>query len=180
MLRHKDVLVYARASKVLHWLIALIVILMLSLSFFLGSLPEVDQPRGYMIHKSFGLTVLGLMFLRVVWIYYRGRPCLPVTVPRWEVMCARAVQYSFYGLLIAMPVCGWILSVASNHIPQYFALFPLPIPGIAPNETLAHVMDLAHKTMAWLLIALIVLHVAGALKHHFVDKDNVLRRMWFG
>ena len=180
MSRHKDVLVYATASKGLHWLIALIVILMLSLSFFLNDLPELDQPMGYMIHQSCGLTVLGLMLLRVFWIHYRGRPCLPAAVPRWDVILSRAIQYSFYGVLIGMPICGWILSLASNHIPQYFGLFPVSIPGVAPNKTLAHVMVLAHKTMAWLLIALIVLHVAGALKHHFVDKDNVLRRMWFG
>jgi len=175
----KNVQAYATTSKILHWLIALIVMLMLSLSFFLSSLPEADQPKFYMIHKSCGLTVLALMLFRVIWIVYRGRPSLPPLVPRWEVILSRVVQYSFYVLLIVMPLCGWILSMANNRVPRYFDWFFLPFPGISPNKMLGNWMDLAHKTIAWLLIALIVLHVAGALKHHFIDKDNVLRRMWF-
>ena len=179
MHQDKDVTWYATGSKVLHWLIALLVLLMLCFSFFLSNLSEANQPQGYMIHKSIGLTVLGLMVLRMLWIHYRGRPNLPPTVPRWEKIASRAVQYSFYVLLLAMPFSGWLLSVAENHMPQYFGLFTVPTFGILPNQVLAEAMDIAHKTIAWILIVLVFLHVAGALKHHLIDKDNVLRRMWF-
>ena len=170
---------YAVISKVLHWLIALIVIAMLSLSFFLEDLPKAFSTQAYMIHKSFGLTILFLMFVRIISIIYCGRPSLPPTVSRLEKWLSRAVQYSFYGLLILMPLSGWVLSVAKNRIPYYFGLFPMPIPGIGPNELLSQWMDLSHKVIAWLLIALIILHVAGALKHHLINRDNVLRRLWF-
>jgi cytochrome b561 len=174
---HKDVKRYATGSKVLHWVIAFLVITMLSCSFFLDDLPDTLKANAYMIHKSVGLTLLVLMLIRWFWIIKHGKPALPATVSRWEGLFAHSVQYSLYGLMIAMPLCGWVMSVASNHTPVYFGLFQLPIPGIKADEALAHGMNLTHKTIAWSLIALIFLHVAGALKHHFIDKDTLLRRM---
>lgn len=129
-----------------------------------------------MLHKSIGITILCLMVMRAGWIYHTGKPDLPPAVPRWERYFSRMVQYSLYVLLIAMPLCGWILSIAENRVPSWFGLFAMPLP-IAPNENLASIMDQAHKTIAWILIVLITLHIAGALKHHFFNKDEVLVRM---
>lgn len=176
MAQNSEVASYSAGSKLLHWLVAVIVITMLSLSFFLEDLPKASQPTGYMIHKSFGLTVLCLMLLRLVWIIHKGKPALPASVPRWEVIMTHIVQHSFYVLLLAMPICGWIMSVAAGRIPTFFGLFNVPLP-IAENKPLAKIMDLSHKTIAWILIVLIVLHVAGVIKHYFFDRDRVLHRM---
>lgn len=175
-MHHKDVQEYSTGSKWLHWLIASIVILMLSFSFFLGDLPKENQPIAYMLHKSFGLTVLFLMLFRIFFIHLKGRPSLPTSTPTWERWFSRCVQYSFYVLLICMPLCGWIMSVADGRIPTYFGLFKMPLP-IQPNETLGRWMQQAHVTIAWLLIGLLFLHVVGGLKHHFLNKDKVLIRM---
>ena len=117
------------------------------------------------------------MIVRFAWIKYYGKPALPATVPVWEKILARIVQYSFYLFLVAMPICGWIMSMAGNRIPSYFGLFKMPLPGIGPNKVLAELMFQSHKTIAFILIALIVFHVAGAIKHHYIDKDDVLRKM---
>ena len=172
----KDVLSYSAGSKFFHWLIAIIVISMLSISFFLDDLPKLYQSLAFMIHKSFGLTVLFLMLVRLLWIQYHGKPKLPKTVAVWQKVLSRIVQYSLYVLLIAMALCGWIMSVAAERTPSLFGLFNMPLP-IEPNEALATWMDEAHKTIAWILIVIIGLHIAGAIKHHFIDKDNVLKRM---
>jgi len=177
MKNHKDVTHYSTGSKVLHWLIALIVIALLSFSFFLQDLAKPIQPTAYMIHKSLGLTVLALMIIRIVWIKHTGKPALPATVPTWEKIFSRVVQYSMYVFLIAMPICGWILSVAANQIPVFFGLVNVPIPGLVPNEAVSNFFAQCHKTIAWILIVLITLHIAGAIKHYLIDKDKVLQRM---
>lgn len=170
------VVAYSAGSKFFHWLIAVIVILMLSGSFFLGDLPKEYQGSAFMIHKSFGLTVLFLMLIRIVWILRHGKPPLPLSVPRWQRFISRVVQYGLYLFILLMALCGWIMSVAAERTPSYFGLFHLPLP-IQPDKALAKWMDQSHKTLAWVLIILVLMHLAGALKHHFIDKDNVLKRM---
>ncbi len=176
MSKNKLVSVYSGGSKFFHWLIAVIVIGLLSASFFLEDVPEQYQSTAYLLHKSFGLTVLFLMVMRFFWIHYTGKPELPSSIPKWEKILSQGVQYLFYILLICMPLCGWVMSVAANRVPSYFGLFKLPLP-IEVNKPLAELMEQSHKTIAWILIALLLLHVAGALKHHFIDKDNILKRM---
>lgn len=168
---------YSSGSKFFHWIIALIVILMLAGSFFLDDLADAMKPFAYMMHKSFGLTVLVLMLLRLFWILYTGRPSLPDTVPLWQKIMARTVQYSLYVFVILMPIVGWMMSVAADRTPVYFGLFPVPLPWIEPNKELASFLAECHTTIAWIIIGLLVLHVAGAFKHYFINKDGVVQRM---
>jgi len=171
------ILNYSSLTKFFHWFIATLVVLMLSGSFFLEDVPEQFAGTAYMIHKSLGLTVLTLMVLRLLWILHAGRPSLPNTVPKWQRLLSRTVQYSLYLFLILMPLSGWIMSMAANRVPSFFGLFNVPFPGIAPNEDFSKVMVDVHETIAWILIFLLILHVSGAIKHHFIDKDDVLRQM---
>lgn len=172
-----SVLYYSSGSKFFHWVIALIVIGMLSGSFFLDDIPKQYAGMAYMIHKSLGVSILALMILRLLWIFHAGRPPLPVLVPAWEKLLSRVVQYSLYFFVILMPICGWIMSVAAGRVPTFFGLFSLPLPGIPLDENLSKLMNQSHKTIAWIIIVLLVLHTAGALKHHFIDKDTVLKAM---
>src|SRR5688572_1609174 len=108
---------YSKGSKWLHWLVAVVVITMLSLSFFLDDLPESYKPVSYMIHKSFGLTVLFLMVLRLIWIMHSGRPAWPDSVAKWERIISSTVQTLMYLFLFLMPICGWTLSLAAGRVP---------------------------------------------------------------
>lgn len=177
---HRKVSHYSSGSKLLHWLIALIVMFMLSVSFFLQDLPKDYIGTGFMLHKSFGLLVLFLMILRIIWILRSGRPALPESVPIWQQKIARLLHYSLYFFVILMPVCGWILSVSAGRVPTFFGLFPLPLPFIQPNEQTAAFMSQAHTTIAWIIIALIALHIAAAFKHYFINRDGVFQRMMPG
>lgn len=168
---------YTKISKVIHWFTAIIVLSMLVFSFALSDLPVNIKPTAYMLHKSFGLTILGLMLFRIVWIIHAGRPNLPGKMPDWERLFARVVQYGFYLFLILMPLSGWIMATASKRSPVFFGLITTPCPGISPNQALAKFMNSSHKTIAWILIALAFFHICGALKHHFLDKDEVLKKM---
>lgn len=177
---YKEVSSYSGGSKFFHWLIAVIVILMVTGSFFLDTLPEQYISTAFMYHKSMGITILFLMIMRLIWLAYTGKPPLPATVPAWQRIAAHFVQYALYFFVILMPLCGWIMSVAADKAPYYFGLFQLSLPGIEPNKALSSLMKQAHNTIAWIIIMLIALHIAGALKHRFIDKDRVFQRMWFG
>lgn len=168
---------YAKKFIVLHWLIALIVMTMLAGSFFLEDLPQAIKPTGIMMHKSLGITILILMILRVFWLAKLKRPTLPAAMPRWELWLARGVQAAMYVTLIGMAMVGWVMSALSNRIPVFFGIVRLPLPGISPNPDLAEIFFQIHQTIAWILIALIVLHIVGALKHAIIDKDNVMETM---
>jgi cytochrome b561 len=174
---HTPVTKYSSLSKLFHWVIALAVILMLSAGFFLDDLPEQFQGTAYMLHKSTGITLLFLMLLRFIWIHAVGKPALPTAMRLWEKMLSRVVQYGLYLLLIMMPLSGWIMSVAENRDPIYFGLFKASLPWVGENQSLSKFMAESHETIAWILIAFITLHILGALKHHFINKDTILRRM---
>lgn len=168
---------YSSISKLFHWIIAFAVIAMLIFGFFLENIPDQFQGTAYMLHKSTGITILFLMILRFIWIHVSGRPSLPESMKQWEKILAHIVQHGFYILLLIMPLSGWIKSVAADKIPSYYGLFNLPLPWVTHDKSFAHFMSEVHETIGWILIIFIVLHSAGALKHHFIDKDDVLRRM---
>ena len=168
---------YSKGSKWLHWIVAIIVMSMLLFSFFLDDVPEQYQSTAYMIHKSIGLTILLLMCVRLFWINHTGKPELPFSVPRWERLLARVVQAALYVFLFAQPLIGWVMSVSAGRTPVFFGLFQVPLLGIPVNKYLSDTMAEAHEIIAWILIALIALHVAGALKHYFINKDRLLHRM---
>lgn len=169
---------YSRTSQWLHLIIASIVIIMLSIGFFMGDTPDNFKGMVYTLHKSFGLTVLFLMLYRMIWILKAGRPNLPDSTPFWEVFLSRSIQYGLYILLIIMPLSGWLMSVAANRPPSFFWLFTAKLP-IEPNKSLASFMNDAHGWLAWVIIVFVTLHIAGALKHLLINKDDVVGRMFF-
>lgn len=175
---HK-ITVYPFSSKLFHWVLAVLVIGMLCVGFFMDDFPKQYKAVVFLMHKSLGISILFLMIIRFIWVHAKGKPALPTTMKLWEKFLSRIVQYGFYILLVIMPLSGWIMSVAADKIPVYFGLFKLPLPWIGVNKALAKLMAEWHETIAWILIVLIILHILGALKHHYIDKDNVLRSMWF-
>jgi cytochrome b561 len=168
---------YSSVSKWFHWFIALFIIIMLIVGFLLDDMPEQYMRTAYTLHKSIGISILFLMIIRLIWIISVGKPSLPDTVKPWEKKLSRLVQYGFYLLLFIMPLSGWILSVAAGRTPHYFGLFEAPLPFIEKSKYLAELMANSHLVIAWIIIGFLALHILGALKHHFIDKDNVLKSM---
>lgn len=166
---------YSTVSLVLHWLIAALVIGQVVLI----SLHEAeDGPDPYiMLHKSGGATILILTLIRIGWRLANPALPLPVTTPRWQKVAARATHVLFYVVLLVMPLTGWIAGSAVGRGFEYYGLFDFPLLPVGGGRDTAGMMMDIHETVVKGLYVLIALHVLGALKHHFVDRDNVLHRM---
>ena len=126
-------------------------------------------------HKSFGITILGLATLRLLWRLVDRAPA-PLLMPAWQLVASRISHYSLYALLFAMPLSGWLMSSASNYPVAWFGLVQLP-DFVMPDAELKRELKELHEGMATVLIALAVVHVAAALKHQFLDRDDLLYRM---
>ena len=160
---------------VLHWVMALLVIGMIIVGLYMTSLPiGLEKLKFYGLHKEFGFLVLALVILRLLWRLANIRPKL--LLPWWEKTAALCAHWAFYLILFAMPITGWLLSSAAGFSISFFGLFTIPT-IIPANEARANLFGDIHQYIAYALITLIVIHILAALKHHFIDKDNILRRM---
>ena len=178
---------YGSVAIALHWLIAAAILFMFWLGPFMASLDETD-PRQFplfQLHKSIGLTILVLSVARLIWRLTNPVPDLPAHMPAWERMAARAVHYAFYVLMIVVPLFGWAtVSAAPIAVPtMWFGLFEwpdLPVLGTLPRAqkiVTQGPLQATHAILAFSMMLLAALHVAAALKHHFRDRDQVLKHM---
>lgn len=166
---------YSTVSLILHWLIAALVVTQVAL---VAGHEAIEGDRALLnLHKSVGLSILVLTLGRLGWRLANPAIPLPDAMRRWEKLLARATHVLFYAFLIAMPLVGWAASSAAGQDIKWFGLFQWPLLPIGGGREVAgRLMDL-HELAAKALYVLILLHVAGALKHHFVNRDNVLHRM---
>ena len=167
---------YSSFSKLLHWLITLLVIFMLGLGYIMDDLSANYKYWWYNLHKSIGISILFLMLLRLYWRRINPQPKMPVGTAIWEHYAAKSLHLLFYFILLLMPLAGWVMSTASGNSPRFFWLFRWPLPIAASNKVTV-IAGAAHATLAWVLIIMIMLHVLAACKHHFVENDNTLTRM---
>ncbi len=174
---------YTRVAILLHWLIGLSIIALLALGLIMEDLPKTYRIEAFMIHKSLGLTVLVLSVVRLFWRLTHKVPDLPETMKKWEKFTAHAVHAALYFLMIALPFTGWALvSSSPRGFPTiWFGLFEWPhLPVLSEIVNKKEVSDSfgeVHETLAWIAIFLIAAHIGAALKHHFINRDNVLTRM---
>lgn len=169
----------------LHWLIALAFLSMLAIGFVMEDLPLTDPWKFplFQFHKSLGFTILSLVAVRILWRLTHTPPALPDDMPSWEKWSAEATHWVLYAILFAMPLSGWIIvSHSAYNIPTlYFGLFEIPhLSGLDLGYTKKQIEQAAHlfhEVLAFSACALIALHAGAALRHHFVLKDTVLRRM---
>ena len=168
---------WGAVQKTLHWFVALVVISQLTIGFIFTSLPENDPLVGKLFntHTSIGVIILLAMLARFLWRQANPVPVLPDTLSPGQKKLATANHWAFYAVLIAMPIAGY-LTVNGAGYPVHFFGIALPI-LIQKNEGLGEIFEALHVGGAFVLIALMVLHVAAALRHEFVLKDNTLRRM---
>lgn len=168
---------YGMVAQLLHWVVVALVATQFALGITAHNLPFSPTKLGLLAwHKSFGLLILMLIVLRFAWRWYTPPPPLPATMPTWQQKAARISHGLFYVLLLSMPLVGWASSSAANLTVSVFGWFQLP-DLTPPNKALAKALVSIHIAMAWVLLANIVIHASAALWHHFVQKDEVLRRM---
>jgi cytochrome b561 len=168
---------YGLVAILFHWLMAVLIIGMLTLGLYMEGVPvSLQKLRLYGLHKEFGLLVLFLVIFRFGWRLGNIDPALPAEMPGWQRWCARAVQWVLIGFMFAMPITGWLLTSAAGLAPSFFGLFTLPL-LLPANDDLRHLLSIVHQWLAYGLIAAICAHAGAALHHHFINKDDVLRRM---
>ncbi len=168
---------YSAPAKWAHWLIALLIAGAFTLGFVMVDMKmSPDKLKFFAYHKWLGVTVFLLALLRLGWRLYRPPPALPATMRRWERQAAEITHRLLYLLMFAMPLSGWLMSSAKGFQTVYLKLIPIP-DLLDKNAALGAALEAVHEALAWLLLAALALHVAAALKHHFVERDDVLRRM---
>lgn len=189
---------YTKTAIVLHWLIAIGLIFMFALGWFMSDLPkdgaksssydlfnlgiytwhmaEEVSPRTFYfnLHKSIGATILVLIAIRVLWRLTHQPPALLSSLKAWERRLAEATHKALYVLMVAMPLSGLIMALYSKYGLKWFGISILP--GL-DNVTIREAFLCVHQWVAVALALLIVLHIAGALKHKFINKDETMKRM---
>ncbi len=168
---------YGAVAQAFHWIIAALIVVQFTLAWTAEDLPLGARKLAVLArHKSFGMTILMLAVLRLLWRLFNRPPQLPPGMTESERMLARATHVLFYVLLFVMPLTGWMMSSAKNYSVSWFDQFTWPN-LIAPSEHWFEVLKSTHDTLSWLLFSVAMLHILAALKHHFWNKDDVLKRM---
>jgi len=164
-------------AQLLHWLVVVLIIAQFTLSLLADDLPNGMKKLVLLSrHKSIGITLLVLACLRLGWRWANPTPALPSTLKPYERTLARTTHFLLYALLFAIPLTGWTMSSARGFPVSWFGFIQLP--DLVPkNKALYEALMTTHETLAWTLSGIVALHVGAALKHHFVLKDDVLRRM---
>jgi cytochrome b561 len=168
---------YDRMAKTLHWLIGVLVILLLVGGNLMAGLPEAEKPAIAMIHSGIGSLILLLMIVRLIWRLGHPPPeFLPA--PGWQHAATRIVHWGFYALVILQPIFGILQALNTPFVVAPFGLFTLT--GSEANEGMLETFHELHEVTAFLIIILLLVHVAASLYHHLIKKDAVLKRMTWG
>ena len=169
---------YTGIAIALHWLIALAIVANLTLGLVMVDIPGITPAklRYFNWHKWAGVAILALVTLRALWRLGHRPPPLPASMPRWQQLGAEAMHGALYALMFAIPLSGYFYSLAAGYPVVFLGLFKLPV-LIEPNPALKPLLKALHEWLNYTLLALLAAHVVAALKHHLIDRDDVLRRM---
>ena len=163
-------------SKALHWIIVLLIINQWLIAERADDLAGLAKLQALAWHKSFGITIFMLAVVRLVWRWTNPVPSLEGFTKSWERLLAHLSHLLLYGLIFALPITGWLMSSAKAYSVSWFHLFQLP-DLIGKSQPMFELMHDTHKILFKVLVGVAVLHAAGALKHHFIDRNDVLKRM---
>jgi len=172
---------YSTPARFFHWLTVALVAIMIPVGLVMNyrgntlNIWDDTTNQLYSTHKLVGFVLLWVVLARIAYRLFQGAPPPEPTLEPWQRMGSQVVHYSMYALLLLMPILGWI-GISLYPALDIFGAFSLPALA-EPNEELASQVLAVHKTLAFVLLALIIGHVGMALFHHFVRRDNVLWRM---
>lgn len=168
---------YTDIAIALHWLIALGIAGSFSLGLYMHDLPlSPEKLRLYSWHKWVGVTLFLLVVWRLAWRLLNPPPDLPAAMPNWQRKAAQWAHYLLYFLMLAVPVSGWLMSSAKGFQTVWFGVVPLP-DLVAKSKVLGEQLLLLHKGLNFFMAFVVAGHVLAALKHHYLDRDDVLMRM---
>lgn len=169
---------YTGTAIGLHWAIALLMVAAFGLGMVMTDIPGFSPTklRYYAWHKWLGVTVFILAVVRLSWRVTHPVPPLPATLPVWQRRASHGLHHLLYLLMFAVPLSGYAYSMAAGVPVVYLGVLPLPI-LMGPDEAWKAVLKLVHVSLNYSLAGLVGLHVLAALKHQFVDRDGIVRRM---
>jgi cytochrome b561 len=168
---------YTRTAISLHWLIAFALLATFSLGLYMHDLPlSPEKLKLYSWHKWAGVTIFLLVVIRLIWRWTHQPPELPETMAPWTRTAAKLMHWLLYFLMVAIPISGWLMSSADGFQVVYFGVLPLP-DLLSKNKELGAALTVVHQVLNFTLATLVVGHVLAALKHYFVDRDDILSRM---
>ncbi|MGJ8536505.1 MAG: cytochrome b [Parasphingopyxis sp.] len=168
---------YTKVAIALHWIIALLVIANIGLAGLTEDFSREARAPYMDLHKAIGISVLVLTLARIAWRIGHKPPPLPLSMRPWERSLARFTHFAFYLLLIGLPLSGWLWMSTYPAPFAYFGLFDVPLWPVAGQEALGETLHEGHEILGKAMLALVVLHILGALKHLVIDKDGSFRRM---
>lgn len=167
---------YGIMAKLFHWPMALIMMGLIVVGLYMTSMePSPDKYELYGLHKSFGLLILWMIGLRILWRFYSNPPQAHENHQKWERTLSKLTHFALYASMIGMPLTGWLMSSAGGHSVSFFGLSVPALMG--EDKNFGGLMNDTHRLLSNALIGAILLHVLGAFKHHFIDKDSTLKRM---
>ncbi len=166
-----------RLSMLLHWLIALLIAGLATVGLLMVDMANSPAKIGvYQLHKSIGITVLALVALRLLWRLATRAPAPVAGLPRWQRIAASAMHFALYAMMLLIPLSGWLFNSAANFPLKWFGLIKLPALS-GPDPALKASALAVHVYGFYVLAALVLLHAAAALKHHWIDHNATLARM---
>ena len=168
---------YGPVAQAAHWLTFLLVACVFLVGITMEDLPvSPDRVRLFSYHKWLGVTIFLVVALRLAWRWRHPPPPLPAAMPTWERHAARLMHVALYFLLFAVPLSGWLMSSAKGFQTVYFGVLPIP-DLLAKDKPLGEELERLHWLLNKTLLMLALLHALAALKHHYVNRDDVLARM---
>ncbi len=169
---------YNNVAVALHWVVAVLVLVMIGLGIYMTDIPRGTPDRSffYNLHKSIGLTTGIIVLLRLWWRKKHPPPPLPASMPAWQVTASNISHALLYTCLIMMPIAGFSASQFTKYGVTYFGLFKIP-PMASPQAVIYDLFQGVHENTAYVLMVLVVVHVLAALQHLFVKKDGIFQRM---
>jgi cytochrome b561 len=172
---------YALSSRILHWTMSLAIFIAIAIGIYMknSEFSDIDQKiKIYELHKSFGVVVLLLIFIRIINRFIFKAPPLPNSINKFEIKLAKTTHFLLYVLMLIVPLSGYLMSIYGGFVVKLFGI-QMPHFISQGDFSLAEFFNEAHEILAYSLIFLIILHILGAIKHRFFDKkeNNIINRI---